>query len=138
MLHFSSLGYYALPQLPLGYIVPRWLCTELTIFAGGLYLDFEGYQSVERFLHLAGSNSGAPDAASGLSVENPIDFTRDWLALRRKGQDITHTPLGHLCNGRRLHQAHRFFVAPGSDVQQRGVFQERDQSDSEVDGEMMI
>lgn len=138
MLHFSRLGYYALPQLPPSYVVPFWLSTEVALFAGRLYLDFVEYQAVERFLHLAGSNPGAPNAATELSVEDPINFTREWLTLRRKGQDITHTPMGYVCSGRRLHRAHPFFIAPGCKARQNGGIQAGNQSGgecSEVDGD---
>ena len=34
----------------------------------------------------------------------------EWISLRRKGQDIVHTPLGYVCQGRPLGAEHAFFV----------------------------
>jgi len=29
-------------------------------------------------------------------------FMQEWLAVCRKGQDVSHTPMGYLCRGRKL------------------------------------
>jgi hypothetical protein len=42
---------------------------------------------------------------------NPLTFLQEWLAVRRKGQDFTHTPMGYVCQGKPLTQAHPFFAA---------------------------
>jgi hypothetical protein len=39
----------------------------------------------------------------------PLTFLQEWLALRRKGQDFTHTPMGYVCQGRSLIENHHFF-----------------------------
>ncbi|KAI9734262.1 MAG: hypothetical protein M1834_002366 [Cirrosporium novae-zelandiae] len=39
----------------------------------------------------------------------PLTFLQEWLALRRKGQDFTHTPMGYVCQGKPLSQNHPFF-----------------------------
>jgi hypothetical protein len=36
-------------------------------------------------------------------------FLQEWLALRRHGQDISHTPMGYVCQGCRIHHNHPFF-----------------------------
>lgn len=135
MLHFSRLGYYVLPQLPPGYIIPQWLSMEVAIFAGRLYLDFLEYQSIMKFFRLTGSNFGAVDGSRELSVKDPVNFIREWLALCRKGQDITHTPMGYVCGGRQLHWTHPFFLAPRSQARESGGIDAWNQSGSEVDSD---
>jgi hypothetical protein len=39
-----------------------------------------------------------------------ISFILEWLSLRRRGQDVMHTPLGYVCQGRPLDSQHAFFV----------------------------
>ena len=39
----------------------------------------------------------------------PLTFLREWLAIRRKGQDFLHTPMGCVCQGKSLTQNHPFF-----------------------------
>lgn len=39
-----------------------------------------------------------------------ISFILEWISLRRRGQDIMHTPLGYVCQGRPLGIEHAFFV----------------------------
>jgi hypothetical protein len=39
-----------------------------------------------------------------------ISFIQEWVSLRRRGQDIMHTPLGYVCRGRPLSIEHAFFV----------------------------
>lgn len=39
----------------------------------------------------------------------PLVFLQEWLAMRRKGQDFTHTPMGHVCQGKTLAASHPFF-----------------------------
>jgi hypothetical protein len=41
----------------------------------------------------------------------PLTFLQEWLAVRRKGQDFTHTPMGHVCQGKPLTESHPFFAA---------------------------
>jgi hypothetical protein len=48
-----------------------------------------------------------------------ISFLLEWLSLRRKGQDIMHTPIGYICQGRPLDSGHAFFVTHG--VNKKGV-----------------
>lgn len=39
----------------------------------------------------------------------PYTFTQEYLAVRRRGQDFTHTPMGFLCSGKPLNQGNPFF-----------------------------
>jgi len=40
----------------------------------------------------------------------PLTFLQEWLAIRRKGQDFVHTPMGHVCQGKALKASHPFFA----------------------------
>ncbi|KAL9125857.1 MAG: hypothetical protein Q9217_005002 [Psora testacea] len=46
----------------------------------------------------------------------PLTFLQEWLALRRKGQDFSHTPMGHVCQGKPLKASHPFFKRFETDV----------------------
>jgi hypothetical protein len=39
----------------------------------------------------------------------PLTFLQEWLAIRRRGQDFVHTPMGFLTQGKPLHGSHPFF-----------------------------
>ena len=39
----------------------------------------------------------------------PLMFLQEWLAMRRKGQEFTHTPMGYVCQGKPLAANHPFF-----------------------------
>lgn len=39
----------------------------------------------------------------------PLTFLHEWLAVRRKGQDFAHTPMGYVCQGKPLTANHPFF-----------------------------
>ena len=45
----------------------------------------------------------------------PLTFMQDWLTERRKGQDITNTPMGYLCQGKLLTASHPFFRGCNND-----------------------
>jgi hypothetical protein len=114
MLHFNTLSYYVLPSLPVGHTIPDWLSLELGIFAGRLYLDFSECAPLKEYLQLAdNTDAEAPQGDSergGVFTKNPISFLLEWLTLCRKGQDIMHTPMGYICQGRSLNENHPFFV----------------------------
>ncbi|KAI0880451.1 uncharacterized protein GGS22DRAFT_84023 [Annulohypoxylon maeteangense] len=42
-------------------------------------------------------------------TSKPYTFTQEYLAVRRRGQDFTHTPMGFLCNGKPLSEDSPFF-----------------------------
>jgi hypothetical protein len=52
---------------------------------------------------------GAPVKTGATSDGNPMLFLQEWLALRRHGQDFTHTPMGYICQGKPLVSDHPFF-----------------------------
>ncbi|KAF7944017.1 hypothetical protein EAE96_010427 [Botrytis aclada] len=115
MLLFDELSYYTLPSMPVGYKVPNWLSIELGIFAGRLYFSFPEYTHLMRYLQLADkTNLEASYTNTGIFTTNPVNFLLDWLTLRRKGQDIIHTPMGYICQGRLLHNDHPFFLNRGT------------------------
>ena len=122
MQHFNGLSYYVLPSLPTSYTVPDWLSIELGIFAGRLYINFPECAPLKEYLRLGDKTGGdAPPNNNAEHIDlfttNPVSFLLDWLTLRRKGQDIVHTPMGYICQGRPLHKWHPFFVARGVDVE---------------------
>lgn len=122
MQHFNGLSYYVLPSLPTGYTVPDWLSIELGVFAGRLYINFPECAPLTKYLQLADKTGvDAPQSNAehvDLFTKNPVSFLLDWLTLRRKGQDIVHTPMGYICQGRPLHKGHPFFVARVVDAEE--------------------
>ncbi|KAF2797566.1 hypothetical protein K505DRAFT_358267 [Melanomma pulvis-pyrius CBS 109.77] len=114
MLHFSDLTYYALPTLPVGHAIPHWLTIELGIFAGRLYMGFEECAPLVEYIE--NFSNGKP---SDTLATKAISFLLEWLSLRRKGQDIMHTPIGYVCQGRPLDSGHSFFVTHR--VDEKGV-----------------
>jgi hypothetical protein len=106
MLQFSGLRYYSLPGLESGHIIPRSLNIELGIFAGRLYMKHEECMSLMKYIDDA-SITGRSDT----TTTEIVSFILEWVSLRRRGQDITHTPLGYVCQGRPLGIEHAFFMA---------------------------
>ncbi|PIG79920.1 hypothetical protein AARAC_010350 [Aspergillus arachidicola] len=120
MLQFDRLDYYALPSLPEGWSPPSWLPFELGILAGRLYIHFSDYEFLLEQLRLDSEKpitnvnpAGArpPAACDNFFVRSQLNFLQDWLTLRRQGQDISHTPMGYVCQGSRLRPDHPFFLA---------------------------
>ncbi|KAL8827547.1 MAG: hypothetical protein Q9191_003114 [Dirinaria sp. TL-2023a] len=120
MLHFNSLDYYTVPAMPQGWKSPSWLTIELGIFAGRLYFDFEEYRDLRVSLGLdendavnaSEQNASRTEASSRpifKSTVNVLPFLQDWLAIRRRGQDFSHTPMGFVCENKRLTAEHQFF-----------------------------
>ncbi|KAI9733803.1 MAG: hypothetical protein M1818_007070 [Claussenomyces sp. TS43310] len=147
MLHFNRLDYYSVPSLPNRWKAPKRLKTDLGIFAGRLYFDYEEYRDLGEYLAFAedseklatmaigslkpfmldGSGESVEDAADEHKGEKnavqvpsftarPLTFLKDWLALRRKGQDFVHTPMGYICQGKALTASHPFFTKVESEV----------------------
>lgn len=114
MLHFDNLTYYDLPMLPPGWKAPDWLSFELGILAGRLYFNFVKYEGILQNLHSIKHSESTSEssslAGSQSSLKNMLAFLHEWLALRRSGQDITHTPMGYVCQGRQLRADHPFFM----------------------------
>ncbi|KAL2063392.1 hypothetical protein VTL71DRAFT_5197 [Oculimacula yallundae] len=133
MLHFNDLTYYAVPSLPPNWKAPIWLRTELGVYAGRLYFNFSEYSSILAFLgvrettsrieeediddvnaseqndaHITESN-GTDVKSHKAFTRKPLAFLQEWLAIRRKGQDFTETPMGYICQGKQLSENHPFF-----------------------------
>ncbi|KAF7596480.1 hypothetical protein BBP40_001352 [Aspergillus hancockii] len=133
MLHFDKLNYYTLPILPEGWAPPPWLPFELGILAGRLYFEFTDYDYLSERLQLNLDDKAptAPPAQDSETVPKTtqsanLSFLREWLTLRRQGQDISHTPMGYVCQGWRLRNDHPFFLsrkaAEESDGTDRNMF----------------
>lgn len=136
MLHFNKLDFYTIPSLPEGWKAPEWLVTELGIFAGRIYFEYEDYNRLCEYTGTKECSSGLTEVSETsetgfafdggtdarnedgtpfvpeemrLFTKKPLSFLQEWLAIRRKGQDFTHTPMGHLCQGKPLAPDHPFF-----------------------------
>lgn len=105
MLQFSGLRYYSLPPLRSEHVIPQSLAIELGIFAGQLYLQYEECVPLVKYIDNASMNR-----RSDATATETTSFILEWLSLRRRGQDIMHTPLGYVCQGRPLGIEHAFFV----------------------------
>jgi len=151
--------------VPTGWKPPTWLSIELGIFAGRLYFYFEEYTDLRRYLS-SGDDAGkflqlsidtvpsaelqstdvaadiaAREAAMGSrKVETftaePLAFLQEWLAVRRKGQDFTHTPMGYVCQGKALTASHPFFNKPNAgDLEDD---HEKEENDGQTDAVMEV
>ncbi|PVH75301.1 hypothetical protein DL98DRAFT_562460 [Cadophora sp. DSE1049] len=116
MMHFNSLNFYAVPSLPLGWKAPSWLSIEVGLFAGRLYFMYGEYASILAFLgvHEKGrkieeATSDEDDAEVKTFVKKPLSFLQDWLALKRRGQNFSETPMGYVAQGKPLLDTHHFF-----------------------------
>jgi hypothetical protein len=129
MLHFCGLSYYALPSLPNEDRLPDWLPIELGLLAARLYFDAAEYGPLVKYLNLTYSpgddTSASPCEQSVISADGLSAFLWDWLTIRRKGQDITLTPMGYICQARPLDESHPFFRATEADVGERWGISER-------------
>lgn len=153
MLRFNNLDVFSIPQLPDGWRPPRWLTVELGIFAGRLYFPFRDYTTICKYLGVKlpsklkgvggtdtnGTVTPRRDANGGpttsvsrqLFTAKPLAFMQEWLAMRRKGQDFAHTPMGYVCQGKELGRDHPFFKRSGitaSDDEMDDI-EESDESD---------
>jgi hypothetical protein len=141
MVVFNTLSFYSIPKLPDGWTAPPWLSVEVGIYAGRLYFGWGEYAAVCDFLGLheeslvfeedAEANSDLDERTeSTLQVDGasenrraktftarPLAFLQEWLAVRRRGQDYTHTPMGFITQGKALHQDLAFFKAHESTPQ---------------------
>lgn len=113
MLQFNDLEYYAVPRLLNSFKVPTWLKVELGIFAGRLYFDWNEYGEIMSYLGIqvpCDENDGQEQSITKEPfAEKPVAFLHEWLAVRRKGQDFEHTPMGFVTTGKPLSADHPFF-----------------------------
>lgn len=130
MLQFNSLDFYAIPNLQPTWKAPAWLKNELGLLAGRLYFEFHEIDSIKIFLRLKGSDHFATEDRRGgttggcASQQDPVQlpvrsakqsaksvaFLQDWLAVKRKGQEFAHTPMGFMCENKALVAQHPFFA----------------------------
>ncbi len=150
MAELGRLTYHAVPAIPVGpakHDIPDWLRIEIGILGGRLYFEFSEYQTIVDYLRTdedeghddwIPQTDGAVNPAvnrGGMIGANVIGFVLEWLTMRRKGQDITHTPMGYVCQRRVLTKNHPFFRSPCAlpqDVRTQGI--ERRSSEEERDG----
>ncbi len=136
MLHFDSLNFHAVPELPEKWVAPSWLVRALGLFAGRLYFKHEEYASLcawlrqplpsadrEKRKESERDKENAPPPREKMPEEisaatttiqpfskDPLPFLQEWLGIRRGGQDITQTPMGYICRSRILTDDHIFFA----------------------------
>jgi hypothetical protein len=115
MLQFNSFNYYAIPPLPTNFKAPNWLKVELGIFAGRLYFEWDEHDEVMSYLGVQVASQNSDDGSQAERKEafatKPLAFLHEWLAIRRKGQDFEHTPMGFITTGKPLSADHPFFSA---------------------------
>ncbi|KAF7931332.1 hypothetical protein BELL_0384g00070 [Botrytis elliptica] len=133
LINFNDLRYYAIPALSKDWIAPSWLLVQLGIFSGALYFEYSQYEYLRGFLgfgiqktmeelqedcleedgHVidgkATENGNGKDQTSVGFTSRPLTFLQEWLSVRRKGQDFSHTPMGYVCQGKVLTETHPFF-----------------------------
>lgn len=137
MLHFNDLQYYAVPSLPSDWEASSWVRAELGIYSGRLYFEYPEYYSLLGYLSIREETGKIGEEevddvalqADGVEEEpetstidshieqraraftrKPLTFLQEWLAVRRKGQDFAHTPMGFICQGKQLLESHPFFL----------------------------
>ena len=117
MSHFNSFAFYAVPSLPLNWKAPSWLSIEVGLFAGRLYFPFAEYAPILSFLGarekgrsiVEDIHEEQDDAKTKSFAKRPLAFLQDWLALKRRGQDFSETPMGYVAQGKPLSKTHYFF-----------------------------
>ena len=136
MLHFDDLHFYSVPALPPNWQAPSWLVHDLGIFSGRLYFRFEEYGTLcdylgldsqphattfvkdgpaKELLHFEEKNEtkdapSDPKKRQAPFTDRPLMFMQEWLTVRRKGQDFALTPMGHICQGKRLAEDGSFLI----------------------------
>ncbi|KAF4965489.1 hypothetical protein FSARC_6722 [Fusarium sarcochroum] len=137
MLQFNDLTFHSIPPLPSDWKAPGWLQVELGIYGGRLYFEWDEYDDMCALLgiqegvveedeaNLEMTMDGAADdepaqaeheiepheksQAERKLTQNPLTFLQEWLAVRRRGQDFAHSPMGFVSQGKRLQEDHIFF-----------------------------
>ncbi|TKA72247.1 hypothetical protein B0A49_06074 [Cryomyces minteri] len=114
MLHFNDLSYYAIPALPTVWKPPGWLSIELGIFAGRLYFEFEEYGGICKFLGVEVDDTRLPNKADDAETLGELLCPAD-VADDTTDEDLTHTPMGYVCQGKLLTANHPFFAKVEND-----------------------
>lgn len=104
---FNCLTYLAIPTWPKTRQLPTWLCIEVGILSGRLYFEFSEYEPLLSWLGILPTKQQLE--SSGIKIEEPLQFLQEWVAYRRRTDDILHTPVGFVCQRQPLHENHFFF-----------------------------
>uniref|UniRef100_A0A0D2XII0 ubiquitinyl hydrolase 1 n=1 Tax=Fusarium oxysporum (strain Fo5176) TaxID=660025 RepID=A0A0D2XII0_FUSOF len=132
MLRFNDLTFHSIPPLPNDWKAPKWFQVELGIYAGRLYFEWDEYDAMCSLLGIQNGELGNQaqdeeptetdtDVETEISkpqtnlehklAKSPLTFLQEWLAVRRRGQDFAHSPMGFVSHGKRLQEDHVFFKA---------------------------
>ncbi|KXJ89333.1 hypothetical protein Micbo1qcDRAFT_212713 [Microdochium bolleyi] len=99
------------------------VCSFLGITAQGQGIN-DDYDDLEGLTNFDSSEldpaSSSVDPTSGSEREQirqrpselspkPFSFVKEWLSIRRRGQEFSHSPMGFLCLRKQLHADHVFF-----------------------------
>ncbi|KAI1287738.1 hypothetical protein F5Y03DRAFT_401935 [Xylaria venustula] len=98
MVQFNHLDFYAYPELPTGFHIPKQIKVELGILAGRLYVDKDEWKAVAEYI------MGTANDPNKI-VANPAAFVLEWLTARRKTVNVLRTPMGYICTGREMESA---------------------------------
>ncbi|KAM0194838.1 hypothetical protein ACHAPI_006847 [Fusarium lateritium] len=136
MLQFNDLTFHSIPPLPSDWKAPCWLQNELGIYAGRLYFEWSEYEDMCALMGIQEGAVGDDEMVTGeikdgpmddepiakvkpeshkqlqdesKLAQNPLTFLQEWLAVRRRGQDFAHSPMGFVSQGKRLQGDHIFF-----------------------------
>ncbi|KAF2745985.1 hypothetical protein M011DRAFT_527167 [Sporormia fimetaria CBS 119925] len=132
MLHFNSLDYYSVPTLPPIFEAPTWLKIQLGIFSGRLYFGWDEYEAMLAYLGVGNSKDDQTEGWGAFATQ-PLTFLHDWLAVRRKGQDFEHTPMGAVTTGKPLSSHHPFILSVVADQDHRPQAEQSAPARVEVD-----
>ncbi|KAG9230020.1 hypothetical protein BJ875DRAFT_521350 [Amylocarpus encephaloides] len=162
MLHFNNLTFYSVPKLPQSWKAPGWLRVELGIIAGRLYFQYEEYDALCKYLcvkensHGLEEENGEEDDDDGATyvlntseedegltqshsaksfTKKPLVFMQEWLAIKRKGQDFSQSPMGYVCQGKPLGEDHPFFVTAEAPRKQKALMTTTTRLSEEEDNE---
>lgn len=105
MCKFNALKYLTIPDMPKNITLPSWLVIEIGVLGGRLYFEWPEYQGILTWLGVAKEKRGP----AGLGIRHPRKFLLEWLTHCRQTHDVTHTPMGYICNKRPLKNSHSFF-----------------------------
>lgn len=152
MLHFNSLDFYAYPTLPENHRFPSTLKIELGLLSGRLFFTYEEYTEILRYFGHNETGHNDPnkntESLSTIPPEKPrtqennfLIFLQQWLTMTRKGREFSHTPMGYVCQNRRLDRNHALFVDRTVEVNNvarlsRLNWHAEDENDSGDDDEM--
>lgn len=118
---FGTLNYFAMPVRENNPTFLQWLSIEIGVLAGRLYVYFIEYTPLVVWLGvdqeitpstglLDGSSQDTISVARGLFVDQRLKFLLEWLTYRRQTLEIMHTPMGGICQKRKLYSEHSCFT----------------------------